>query len=447
MSSAFAIAAVSAVLQKLLQDAMKDALKDYSPPILDNPDVAVLPPDLFLEQAGEKPGLNLFLYQATPNSGLRNAHLPSRDSTGDKIANPPLALDLHYLLTAYSKKPMEAEALLGLGMQVLHQVPFLARDYITTVLPPGSEHLYAALANARLAEQVEQIRICPQAMSTDEMSKLWTILGAKYRPSAAYLVSVVLIQSEKETRSPLPVLTIGKDDRGVRVQPNLIPPYPTIERIELPNRQISALPGDALTIVGHHFTQGADSQPLEINKMTVRLTHPHLPKPVDVDVPSADYSNVQVKVSLPTGTDQFPAGVYSLSFLITPGDPELGISTTNEVMLSVAPSIETIFGHQLAPPPNVATIPLSSLGTPPSIALTCKPPVLPGQRVVLLLGARSLAADAITQISTSLTFTATDVTADKYRLRLRVDGVDSLLIDRSDERHPKFDESQQVIIT
>jgi len=39
------------------------------------------------------------------------------------------------------------------------------------------------------------------------------------------------------------------------------------------------------------------------------------------------------------------------------------------------------------------------------------------------------------------------VAAGSYRLRLRVDGVDSLLIDRSDPAHLKFDESQQITLT
>jgi hypothetical protein len=445
MSSALAIGAVSAVLRQLLDDALSKSELSF----LGTCEVTALPPDVLLGAAIETPWLDLFLYQITPNSGWRNADLPSRGQSGERISNPPLALDLHYLLIASSSKQRyQAEILLGCGMQALHEVSCLSRDYITQVLPAtSSDPLNKALALAKLAEQVEQIRICPQAMSTEEISKLWTVFGAKYRPSVAYLVSVVLIQSEKETRSPLPVLAIGKDDRGVTVLPNLIPPYPTIERIDLPNGQISALPGDALTIVGHHFTEGVDGQPLAINKMTVRLTHPRLLQPIDVDVPPANYSDAQVKVSLPLGTDQFPAGVYSVSLLMTLADPDPSVCTTNEVMLSVAPSIKTIAGQPLSFPPNLLSIPRSNLGDPARILLTCNPPVLPGQRVVLLLGARSLPADTSTQSSDSLTFTATGVTAGNYRLRLRVDGVDSLLINRRDERHPKFDDSQQVVVT
>jgi hypothetical protein len=450
MSSAFAIAAVTAVLKDLLNDGLID--HDLSSKIGSVKVTATSPDLVSVIKSEDQSQLNLFLYQVTPNSGWRNADLPSRNDSGMRLTNPPLALDLHYLLTAYSAQELHGEVLLGYAMQLLHETPVLSRDAINRTLkptlpegvslPPGLEFL----STSELAEQVEAIKICPQYLSVDEMSKVWSAIQKPYRPTVAYQVSVVLIQGTQPTRSPLPVLTRGRDDRGVRVQPSLIPPYPTIERIDLPRPQISALPGDTLTIVGHHFTQDADG-PLAINRMTVRIVHPRLPKPIDVDVPPADYSNVQVKVSLPLGTDQFPAGVYSVSLLMTPADPDLSACTTNEVVLSVAPSIKTIAGQPLSPPPNLLSIPRSNLGDLAPLLLTCNPPVLPGQRVVLLLGARSLPADAITQSSDSLTFAAMGVTAGNYRLRLRVDGVDSLLIDRSDERHPKFDESQQVVIT
>ena len=45
------------------------------------------------------------------------------------------------------------------------------------------------------------------------MSKFWTSTLAHYRPSAAYEVSVVLIQSEEPKPSPLPVLIRNIDAR------------------------------------------------------------------------------------------------------------------------------------------------------------------------------------------------------------------------------------------
>ncbi len=445
MSSAFAIAAVSAVLRQLLDDGLHKHDLSFLGSMLDT---TVRPLDsLSIGQADERPHLNLFLYQVTPNSGWRNVNLPSRGESGERISNPPLALDLHYLLTASGNQRLQADTLLGFGMQILHECPFLSREYITRILSfESDEPDIKAVAVAKLADQVEQIRICPQAMSIEEMSKLWSIIGVKYRPSVAYLASVVLIQSEKETRSQLPVLRIGQDNRGVKVQPDLIPPYPAIEKIDLPRRQTSALPGDTLTIVGYHFTEDIDG-PLTVDKMTVRLVHPRLSESIDIDVSSDHYTNTRLTVSLPA---QCPAGVCTLSILITPQDSRRNSRATHEFPLSVAPRLKTINGQELKPAPDLPIVPRSNIDDNGLgdliLSLTCEPQVLPEQRVELLLGNYSLPANPRAEASESLTFTAKKIRADAFRLRLRVDGVDSLLIDRSDERQPKFDETQQVIL-
>ena len=66
------------------------------------------------------------------------------------------------------------------------------------------------------------------------MSKLWSAIQSHYRPSSAYQVSVVLIEGTRPAVSPLPVLSRGKRDpvtqrdRGVVVNPDLLPPLPTL---------------------------------------------------------------------------------------------------------------------------------------------------------------------------------------------------------------------------
>ena len=46
-------------------------------------------------------------------------------------------------------------------------------------------------------EQIERVRITPQPLSVDELSKLWTAFQTHFRISAAYQVSVVLIESTR----------------------------------------------------------------------------------------------------------------------------------------------------------------------------------------------------------------------------------------------------------
>ena len=98
-------------------------------------------------------------------------------------------------------------------MQVMHETPALDRQAIRDsfapppvtggILPPPLQSLTAA----ELADQVEQIKITPSRSRREEISKLWRAFGAHYRPTAAYLASVVLIESRRATRPRLPVQT------------------------------------------------------------------------------------------------------------------------------------------------------------------------------------------------------------------------------------------------
>ena len=118
----------------------------------------------------------------------------------------------------------------------------------------GADEIKNALVGNDLHQQIERVRITSQPLGIDDMNKLWGAFQTNYRLSVAYRVSLVLIDSQRPKRAPLPVLTIGKGDIGIISQPSLIPPYPTLESISLPGKQNSARLGDSITLVGHHLS-------------------------------------------------------------------------------------------------------------------------------------------------------------------------------------------------
>ncbi|MEZ4559189.1 MAG: Pvc16 family protein [Caldilineaceae bacterium] len=97
---------------------------------------------------------------------------------------------------------------------MLHETPTLDRDAIRTALAPAPPvtgsilpPAFQALSAADLAEQVEQIKIVPETLNIEELSKLWSAFQANhYRLTTAYQASTVLIESRKSTRSAPPVL-------------------------------------------------------------------------------------------------------------------------------------------------------------------------------------------------------------------------------------------------
>ena len=134
MSSPLAIGAVSAVLRNLLDNGIVEQVA-----LGTTVNVTATAPDLIrLNAPDDPPQLNIFLYQVTPNAALRNAELPSRSARGERVSNPPLALDLHYLITAYGKTDFQAEILLGYAMHLLHERPLLDRPAIRRAPAQGA---------------------------------------------------------------------------------------------------------------------------------------------------------------------------------------------------------------------------------------------------------------------------------------------------------------------
>src|SRR6516164_6550903 len=90
MSTYKAIRAVSSTLHDLLTNEMEDG------PI----SVTLLPPDIAPTTATGK-RINLYLYLITENQFLKNQEIPGEGYPG-AYGNPPLSLNLHYLMTGFS---------------------------------------------------------------------------------------------------------------------------------------------------------------------------------------------------------------------------------------------------------------------------------------------------------------------------------------------------------
>jgi len=191
MSSTLALASVTAVLKDLLENGLASGA--VTSKIGADATVSALPPDRVPSGAEERAQLNLFLYLVTPHPGLR--------ANGGGSIRGTLSLDLHYLLSAYGAQDFQTEILLGHAIQLIHDTPVLEQDRIRETLKTISHTrdrrvvpaALAALAGSDLADEVERLKIEPTFLNAEEMSKLWSALQAKYRPSATYKVSAVVM--------------------------------------------------------------------------------------------------------------------------------------------------------------------------------------------------------------------------------------------------------------
>jgi hypothetical protein len=410
MSNALAITAVTATLRELLEDGLTNELAGGS--------VTTKPPDKARGSNGATNQLNLFLYNVSYDAAWTNMNMPNQIKPNES-GFPPLPLVLHYLITAYSKND-DAEdhpvshTLLGMAMRILHDHPLL-----------GADEIKAAFDDSDLGEQIERVRITPQPMSVEEMSKLWTTFQTNYRISAAYQVSVVLIESLRSSRTPLPILT-----RGIKSQPDLTPVFPTLTALAVQKKQPSARLGDMITLEGFH---------LDGDTVTARFKHPR--REHAVPVAPASVTATRVEIAIPDDAPhEWASGVYMVSLLIErTGEPE---RVTNELPFALAPVITT-------------PLPLSVIrefDNNALVQLTCEPPVLLEQRALLLLSdadARQITAELREDLTDPLKFIIKNAAlsgVEGFYIRLRVDGADSLLIKDYEAARPAFDENQKVKI-
>jgi hypothetical protein len=428
VSSPLAIGAVSAVLRNLLDNGFIDVGAPLSPVKV----TAVAPDTIKLDDPDAPPSLNLFLWRVSRNSGWANEALPSFDSNGSRLTNPPLALNLHYLLTAYGVADFQAEILLGYAMHLLHERPVLDRAAIRraldpsplgpTILPPA----FQALTASDLADQVDAVTITDESLDNEEMSRVWTAMQAHYRPTTAYVVSVVLIEARKPTRNALPVLMRGPGDSGVDVVPSLLPPYPTIDTVA-PVMPPAARLGEPVTITGHD---------LDGTSTVVRFAHRLLDTPNEIAIGTTT-NPAEIDVALPPspGADaDWPAGVYTVTVsLIRPGDTSARESNAAALLLAPVPVL----------PPGAISRDASTRLV--SVTLDVHPEVWPAQEAQLTLGGDSALADPLTVSGSTLQFELGDVPPGSQWLRLTVDGVESLLVNRLADP-PAFDPSQFVAV-
>lgn len=421
MSTPFAIGAVTAVLKHLLDNGLT-AYK-VSDVVGGNLTISALPPDrISLTNAEDPNQLNLFLYQITYNQGWRNVGLPSRDDRGERISNPPLPLNLHYLLTAYGAKDFYAEIILGHAMQLLHDTAVLTRDSIRRALAPPvpPPNFPAALTTSQLADQVEQLKITPEVMNTEEISRLWSALQAHYRPTAAYQVTVVLLESSHPARTSLPVL--GRNGYVVPFQ------QPVIEKIVASTGENAPiLPTSTILIQGQSLradtTQvcigGIDLSPTEVRDTQITVAFP-APLPTGM---RAGVQTVQVVHPIAMGT---------------PPQPHRGVESNIEAFVLrpiITPSVDSASNDG-----NVNGSPAKK----GEIKVQFNPKVGKTQRVVLLLNefnppanrqARAYSfkappgngiADPATETD-SIKIAYKKVIAGDYLVRVQVNGAESLL--------------------
>jgi hypothetical protein len=427
MSNGFAIAAVTATLRRQIDEGLSaDKVGDVTGAF----SVTAIPPDRIVKANQPDPiQVNLFLHQVTHNAAWRNVDLPSRDSDGDVVRTPPVAINLHYLVSTYAPDPYVPEILLGHAVRILAENATLSREAIRRMLTPsGPDPMLTALLGSDLDHQVELIKIAPETLNTEEMSRLWSTFQSSYRPSVAYQVSVVLIDGRGRARPSLPIRS-----RGLRGDVLAVPELLAIEA--------ESGPGDPVTTESVVLLRGRGL----INADGARVRFGTVTR----DVTAADMVGEALRVDL--AADPRPlAGVTGISVLqsMALGDPPVAhdayVSNTIAAILRPAiastsrtvASTETIDGVDYATGKFKVTV-SRPIGREQKVELLLNEIVDPPDRaprgyVLPLPAGNGIVSPAIE--AATVEFAYAGIGRGAYLVRLRVDGAESLLASGADGR-------------
>jgi hypothetical protein len=399
MSSALGMGATMRCIASVIDTAIGNANLSG---VLGAAVTTVLSPDLVvIGHTEEVTHLNLFLYTVTMNGGWRNSDR-MRDSGGVRVARPPLAVDLHFLMTAYGSTEFHPEILLGLGMQALYEQSFLDRGQIRKLFAAASTPEEDAMATSQLDEQIEQIKLSPHDLSADELYKLWSAFGSKCRPSAAYVANVVLVESAVNIISALPVL-----QRNLGVL--------TLERVQIDQIKPAI------------FTLPAGSFPVTLSGQ-------------GFDVPGnvalfGDATSVSFNSTTPT------QAVVNVPTTVVPGINVLQVVRNYAIGAPPAKQVGSSNPIAFIVQPAVTNIASPIVSGKQLIVVTVRPDPTSQQKATLLLDQvpptstpmYSIDAQPTDIVGSNVTFHAEDVSAGTYMVRIRIAGTESV---------PTFDPQQ-----
>jgi len=130
--------------------------------------------------------LTVFLFEIGEDPSARNRpRVRDVELTGEvKLAKPPLALVLRYLLTPFSGDRLTDHKILGRVVQTLYEDSILSGPTLKGVLAGTNQALKITMA----------------PLSLEERSRVWYAIQKPYRLSVSYEVRVVNLDPEQASR-------------------------------------------------------------------------------------------------------------------------------------------------------------------------------------------------------------------------------------------------------
>jgi len=192
--------------------------------------------------------------------------------------------------------------------------------------------------------------------------------------------------------------------------------FPTIDTVVAEGNRPGFEVGDTIQVRGSNLD----------GEVELRFVHRSMPevvmKAIGGDVPG------EVKATIGIDPAVWAAGTYAVDVIVRrPGAMALA---TNEIAMPLAPRITSV---------NPTSVAAGAI----TLTVTTEPVIRPSQRVSLLFGSQQVPAEPTAEPTGSMVFHLNANEPGTYLVRMRVDGVDSLPVDRSVQPF-RFDDRQKV---
>ena len=307
---------------------------------------------------------------------------------------------------------------MGSTIRTLIDRPLLTQSMIKESLINAKTPI---LEESDLVDQVQKIRFIPSTMTTDELTRVWSILfQTPYSLSFPYKATAVLIQGDRSGRLALPVR---------KTEAYIMLARPVIENIDHyplndDKRMINTITLDSrIMIQGRDFTGEG--------KVKIQVGRSHItPNSIESNTASLFFPDLSSEER-----DRLRAGVSGIQLLRVSGKAE-DISTevtveSNAFPFELCPQVRDEEGI------SIESLEIDSITNKFNGIVVVKVDILiaPGQRVFLLLngtnsqisGSYIFRAERHRRLSREIRFPIRNIEAGEYLLRVQVDGAESPL--------------------
>ena len=141
---------------------------------------------------GDRALVTVYLYRVAVDTVHRN--LPPRRGPDGRVHKPAVPVNLHYLITAWSRDAVTQHRLLGWTIRALQDASLLGAGYLNQFGPDDE-----------VFGEDETVELTWEVLTRQELTDVWDVAQSNQQPSVSYVARVIAIESDETIHEYPPV--------------------------------------------------------------------------------------------------------------------------------------------------------------------------------------------------------------------------------------------------